>query len=178
MSDIDPTRGAEKPAAEDFDRTPDKEDFKDAISSFTSDSNFYIILVGVAVWIVGPFVPFIDFLVTLGGFMLTAYAVTATSFKRPLTTAWPGVIIGILLYIVGWIFSWFPLIVLLTSPFQKVGMTLILFFIIPIAVQQGNVPIEGALSIIRKQAEKAEESVSSDEEQVEEEKTEETESTE
>ncbi|TXT55966.1 MAG: membrane protein of unknown function [Candidatus Thorarchaeota archaeon] len=175
MSDIDPTRGAEKPAAEDFDRTPDKEDFGQAIASFTSDPNFYIILVGVAVWIIGPWIPLIDFLVVLGGFMLTAYAVTATSFKRPLTTAWPGVIIGILLYIVGWIFSLFPFIWLLTDPFQKVGMTLILFFIIPIAVQQGNVPLEGALKIVRKQAEKAEESVSTG---TEEEKTEETETTE
>ncbi len=73
--------------------------------------------------------------------MLTCLATAATALKRPMTNAWPGLILGAALYLVGNSIWWIPLVGLLSPFFIVPGGVLVLFFAVPLAIQQGGVSL-------------------------------------
>jgi hypothetical protein len=104
------------------------------------DPNFLMIVLGAIVWFLGSYVPFIGPFLVVGGFVLTIFATASTAAVRPITGAWPGLLIGSLLYLIGLYLPWILLGFL--SPFFLIpGAVLILFFAIPLALQYGNAPL-------------------------------------
>lgn len=112
-----------------------------AISDLTSDPNFILIVVGALCWLLGFYTGPIGPLFATGGFLLTCLATAATALKRPMTNAWPGLILGAALYLVGNSIWWIPLVGLLSPFFIVSGGVLILFFAVPLAIQQGGVSL-------------------------------------
>ncbi|UCH03955.1 MAG: hypothetical protein JSW05_10230 [Candidatus Thorarchaeota archaeon] len=112
-----------------------------AIGDFTSDPNFILIVVGALCWLLGFFTGPLGPLFVTGGFVLTCLATAATSLKRPVANAWPGLILGAALYLVGNSIWWIPLVGLLSPFFVVSGGVLVLFFAVPLAIQQGGVSL-------------------------------------
>ncbi|MFQ5833125.1 MAG: hypothetical protein ACE5H4_10510 [Candidatus Thorarchaeota archaeon] len=114
---------------------------ENALGELASDPNFILIVVGALVWLLGfytgPFGPLFE----TGGFVLTCLATAATALKRPIANAWPGLILGALLFLVGASIGWVPLVGILAPMLVVFGGVLILFFAIPIAIQTGGVPL-------------------------------------
>ncbi len=104
------------------------------------DPNFLMIVLGAIVWILGSYVPFIGPFLVVGGFVLTIFATASTAAVRPTTGAWPGLLIGSLLYLIGLYLPWI-LLGFLSPLFLIPGAVLILFFAIPLALQYGNAPL-------------------------------------
>ncbi|MHA2020477.1 MAG: hypothetical protein ACW96N_02100 [Candidatus Thorarchaeota archaeon] len=104
------------------------------------DPNFLMIVLGAIVWFLGSYAPFIGPFLVVGGFVLTIFATASTAAVRPTTGAWPGLLIGSLLYLIGLYLPWILLGFL--SPFFLIpGAVLVLFFAIPLALQYGNAPL-------------------------------------
>ncbi|MFX0045299.1 MAG: hypothetical protein ACFE8Z_05585 [Candidatus Hermodarchaeota archaeon] len=112
-----------------------------AIGDFASDPNFILIVVGALCWLLGFYTGPIGPLFVTGGFVLTCLATAATALKRPMANAWPGLILGAALYLVGNSIWWIPLVGLLFPFFIVSGGVLILFFAVPLAIQQGGVSL-------------------------------------
>jgi hypothetical protein len=104
------------------------------------DPNFLMIVLGAIVWFLGIYVPFIGPFLVVGGFVLTIFATASTAAVRPSIGAWPGLLIGSLLYLIGLYLPWI-LLGFLSPFFQIPGAVLILFFAIPLALQYGNAPL-------------------------------------
>ncbi|MFX0056335.1 MAG: hypothetical protein ACFFAX_09310 [Promethearchaeota archaeon] len=105
------------------------------------DPNFLAILLGAVLWLVGAYIPLIGPLFITAGFVITVFATASTAAIRPSKGAWPGLIIGSLIYLVGLYLRWFPLVSLLAPLVEIPGAVLILFFAIPIALQYSNAPL-------------------------------------
>ncbi|MHA2432926.1 MAG: hypothetical protein ACXADO_06855 [Candidatus Thorarchaeota archaeon] len=112
-----------------------------AIGDLTSDPNFILIVVGALCWLLGFYTGTIGPLFSTGGFVLTCLASAATALKRPMTNAWPGLVLGALLYLIGSSIWWIPLFGLLSPFFIVFGGVLILFFAVPLAIQHGGVSL-------------------------------------
>ncbi|MHA1862617.1 MAG: hypothetical protein ACTSWA_02525, partial [Candidatus Thorarchaeota archaeon] len=61
-----------------------------------------------------------------------------TSLKRPVALAWPGLLIGGLLQIVGYYLAWIPV---LGTALIVTGGVIIVYFAIPLALQRGELPV-------------------------------------
>ncbi len=104
------------------------------------DPNFLLIIIGAIIWVAGGFIPLIGPFIETGGFVLTIFATASTAAVRPTTGAWPGLLLGSLLYIIGLYLPWFFLGIF-AFLFIIPGTVLILFFAIPLALKYSNVPL-------------------------------------
>ncbi|MHA2142124.1 MAG: hypothetical protein ACXADC_09740 [Candidatus Thorarchaeota archaeon] len=104
------------------------------------DPNFLLIVIGAVIWVAGGFVPLIGPLIECGGFVLTIFATASTAAVRPTKGAWPGLLMGSLLYVIGLYLPWF-LLGVFSFIFIIPGTVLILFFAIPLALKYSNVPL-------------------------------------
>ncbi len=114
---------------------------ENAIGDLIGDPNFILILVGALVWLLGFYTGPIGPLFLAGGFVLTCLATAATALKRPMTNAWPGLILGAVCYLLGESIGWIPLVAIVAPLLIVFGGVLILFFAIPIAIQSGGISL-------------------------------------
>lgn len=112
----------------------------DFMDSLQSDPNFIYILISAAIWVIGAymFIPVLDTVLTTIGFAATCFTTAITALKRPTATAWPGVIAGVVIKIVASLIGWIPILGLLAPLISVAGSVLILFFVVPLAIQQGE----------------------------------------
>ena len=138
------------------------------IEQVTSAPNFLMIVIGAVIWILGMYIPFIGFLLTVSGFGLTTIATVQAAMTKPVTSAFPGLLLGGLIQVIGYL-------ILIYVP----GAVMILFYGSSLALQRADIPIvkdiEGFIDSRKKKAAptKTEEVV-----EVEEEPTEESDTTE
>ena len=151
------------------------------IEQVTSSPNFLLIVIGAVIWILGMYIPFIGFLLTVSGFGLTTIATVQAAMTKPVTSAFPGLLLGGLIQVIGYLILLIPLAGLLIFPFLNIpGAVLILFYGSSLALQRADIPIvkdiEGFIDSRKKKEEKEE----TEEEvvDVEEETTEESDTTE
>ncbi|NHJ13078.1 MAG: hypothetical protein EAX95_05340 [Candidatus Thorarchaeota archaeon] len=119
------------------------EDIEVPFNELVKDPNFILIIIGAVIWFAAPYIPFISPFFLTAGFVLTCLATAASALKRPATMAWPGLIIGGLLYLVGLYLASIPI---LGNALSVFGAVLILFSAIPLALQHGNAPLMSSLS--------------------------------
>ena len=108
-----------------------------AFDPIISDPNFILILIGAFIWFVGYYALLIGPLCLTFGFALVCLASARTALSRPITDAWFGIFLGIILQIAGYYLTWIPL----AGPLGIViGGMLIIFYAIPLALQKGDLP--------------------------------------
>jgi len=118
------------------------EEPKNAFKEITSDANFLMILAGAIIWLIGYYAGLFNPLFRSTGFVLVCFYAALTALKRPVALAWPGLLLGGLLQILGYYLAFFPIIGPLLSPLLVVpGGVLIVFFAIPLALQRGELPV-------------------------------------
>ncbi|MGY5880154.1 MAG: hypothetical protein RTV31_07885 [Candidatus Thorarchaeota archaeon] len=134
------------------------EEPKNAFEEIASDPNFLMILVGAIIWFIGYYAGLLQPLFVPTGFVLTCFYATLTSLKRPVAKAWPGLLLGGLLQIIGYYVALIPFIGLLVSPvFIVLGGVLIVYFVIPLALQRGELPVITRLQKLIESRKKGEE---------------------
>ncbi|MGY5870961.1 MAG: hypothetical protein RTV72_01810 [Candidatus Thorarchaeota archaeon] len=118
------------------------EEPKNAFEEIVSDPNFLMILAGAVIWFVGFYIVLIGPLFLSTGFVLVSFSAAVTSLKRPVALAWPGLLLGGLLHIIGYYLPFIPVVGALISPlFIVPGSVLIIYFAIPLALQRGELPV-------------------------------------
>jgi hypothetical protein len=105
------------------------------------DPNFLAIILGAALWLLGAYIPLIGPFFVAAGFVVTVFATASTAAIRPTNGAWPGLMIGAVVYLVGLFMPWVPLVNLFAPLVQIPGAVLILFFGIPLALRYSNAPL-------------------------------------
>lgn len=117
------------------------------LDSLQQDPNFIYILISAAIWVVGAymFIPVLDEILATIGFAATCFTTAISALKRPTATAWPGVIAGVVIRIVARVISLIPIINILSTLLSVAGSVLILFFVIPLALQHGEEILEETL---------------------------------
>ncbi|NHI82839.1 MAG: hypothetical protein EAX81_00860 [Candidatus Thorarchaeota archaeon] len=126
-------------------------DIEVPFNELVKDPNFILIVIGAVIWFAAPYIPFIQPIFMTAGFVLTCLATAASALKRPLTMAWPGLIIGILIYLVGLYLAFIPI---LGNALSVIGAVLILFSAVPLALQYGNAPLMESFSDILEKKDK------------------------
>ena len=148
------------------------EEPKNAFTEIASDPNFYMILAGAVIWFVGYYAGFLAPLFWSTGFVLVCFSAALTSLKRPVALAWPGLLLGGLLQIIGYYISiYLPLIPIIAPGLIVTGGVLIVYFAIPQALQRGELPVITQLQKLiesKKDKEVTEDTASEDTEVVEE----------
>lgn len=131
------------------------EDIEVPFKELAKDPNFILIAIGAVIWFASPYIPLISPLFSTAGFVLTCLATAASALKRPATMTWPGLILGAILYLVGQYLLFIPI---LGNAITVFGAVLILFSVVPMALQHGNAPLMESFSDIfdRKDKEKKE----------------------
>jgi hypothetical protein len=114
------------------------EEPKNAFAEIASDPNFLMILAGAAIWFVGFYAGLLAPLFSSTGFVLVCFSAALTSLKRPVALAWPGLLLGGLLQIIGYYLVW---IFILGNALIVTGAVLIVYFAIPLALQRGELPV-------------------------------------
>ncbi len=118
------------------------EEPKSAFEQIASDQNFLMILAGAIIWFVGSYVGIFQPLFVSTGFVLVCFYTTLTSLTRPVAKAWPGLLLGGLFQIIGYYLLFIPFIGWALGPILIVpGGVMIVFFAIPLALQQGELPV-------------------------------------
>lgn len=148
------------------------------IEQVTSTPNFLMIVIGALIWIAGAYIPFIGFLFTICGFGLTTIATVQAAMTKPVTSAFPGLLLGGVVQVIGYLILFIPLFGILIFPFLNIpGAVLILFYGASLALQRADIPIvkdiEGFIDSRKKKEEpkKTEEEVVDVEEEPAEEET-------
>jgi len=114
----------------------------DMIEQVTSAPNFLMIVIGAVIWILGAFVPFIGFLFTISGFGLTTIATVQAAMTRPVTSAFPGLLLGGIIQLIGYFILLIPIAGIFIFPFLNVaGAVLIIFYGSSLALQRADIPI-------------------------------------
>jgi hypothetical protein len=114
------------------------EEPKSVFDEISSDPNFLMILAGAVLWFIGPYLGLLSPLFLSTGFVLVCFSAALTSLKRPVTNAWPGLLLGGLLQIVGYYIGWIPF---LGNGLIVIGGVVIIYFAIPLALQRGELPV-------------------------------------
>ncbi len=114
---------------------------EDGSKSIVLDMNFLMMLVGALIWLLGYYLDFLNGLFRSTGFVLVCFYAAITSLKRPATLAWPGLLFGGLLQIIGYYVLYFPVISVLSPPLIVIGGVIIVYFAIPLALQRGELPV-------------------------------------
>jgi hypothetical protein len=114
----------------------------EVIEQVTSSQNFLMIVIGAVIWILGSFIPFIGFLFTISGFGLTTIATVQAAMTKPVTSAFPGLLLGGLIQVIGYLVLLIPISGLFIFPFLNIpGAVLILFYGSSLALQRADIPI-------------------------------------
>ena len=114
------------------------EEPKSVFDAISSDPNFLMILAGAVFWFIGPYLGLLGPLFLSTGFVLVCFSAALTSLKRPVTNAWPGLLLGGLFQIVGYYIVWIPF---LGNGLVVIGGVVIIYFAIPLALQRGELPV-------------------------------------
>ena len=117
---------------------------KEVIEQVTSSPNFLMIVVGAFVWLLGLYTPFflvIGPLIVVCGFGLTLIATVQAAMTKPVTSAFPGLLLGGLIQVIGSYIGWIPVIGLLGPFFRVAGGVLIIFYGASLALQRADIPI-------------------------------------
>jgi len=109
--------------------------------SIVLDLNFLMMLVGALIWFLGYYVSFLGGLFWSTGFVLVCFYAAITSLKRPATLAWPGLLFGGLMQIIGYYIIYVPVISVLSPALLVIGGVTIVYFAIPLALQRGELPV-------------------------------------
>ncbi|MFX1559886.1 MAG: hypothetical protein ACFFBL_04815 [Promethearchaeota archaeon] len=116
----------------------------EVIGQVTSSPNFLMIVIGAVIWLLGLYTPVILIigpLVVVCGFGLTLIATVQAAMTKPVTSAFPGLLLGGLIQVIGYYMSWFLTINLLSPPFIVAGGVLIIFYGSSLALQRAEIPI-------------------------------------
>ena len=114
------------------------EEPKSAFEQIASDPNFLLILVGAIIWFLGFYIGILGGLFQTTGFALVCFAAAITSLSRPVASAWPGLLLGGLVQVLGNYLGFIPI---LTKALIVVGGVMIVYFAVPLALQRGELPI-------------------------------------
>ncbi|TFG99312.1 hypothetical protein E4H12_03205 [Candidatus Thorarchaeota archaeon] len=114
---------------------------KNAFTEIASDPNFLMILAGAVIWFFGYYAGFLNPLFLSTGFVLVCFYATLTSLKRPIVLAWPGILLGGLLQIIGYYLKFILILDQLSPVFIVTGGVIIMYFAIPLALQRGELPV-------------------------------------
>lgn len=142
------------------------------LEQISKDPNYLMILAGAIIWFLGYYVIIIGGLFISTGFVLVCFATALNSVKRAVDAAWPGLLLGGLIEVIGLYLKNFPYI---GNILIVVGGVVIMYFTIPLAIQRGELPIITQLQKMidaqkkssKKKKEKKESSESPDEEESE-----------
>ena len=114
------------------------------IEQVTTSPNFLMIVIGAVIWILGLYTPVIFLvgpLLVVCGFGLTLIATVQAAMTKPVTSAFPGLLLGGAVQVIGYYIGWIPLVGLI-SPFLIVpGGVLIIFYGSSLAMQRADIPI-------------------------------------
>ena len=113
------------------------EEPKNALHEIASDPNFLMILAGGIIWYLGYYVLFFGGIFLTTGFILVCFSAALTSLSRPVALAWPGLLLGGLLQIIGYFILFIPF---LGTALIVIGGVAIVYFAIPLAIQRGELP--------------------------------------
>ncbi len=109
-----------------------------ALNAIASDPNFLMILAGAIIWYLGYFILFFGGIFYTTGFVLVCFSAALTSLSRPVALAWPGLLLGALLQIIGYFIFFIPF---LSPALIVIGGVAIVYFAIPLALQRGELPV-------------------------------------
>jgi hypothetical protein len=114
----------------------------EVIGQVISSQNIVMIVIGALIWILGSYIPFIGFLFTITGFGLTTIATVQAAMMKPVTSAFPGLLLGGLIQLIGYLVLLIPIAGLFIFPFLNIpGAVLILFYGSSLALQRADIPI-------------------------------------
>jgi hypothetical protein len=114
----------------------------EVIGQVTSSPNFLMIVIGAVIWILGAFIPFIGFFFTIAGFGLTTIATVQAAMTKPVTSAFPGLLLGGLIQVIGYLILFIPIAGIFIFPFLNIpGAVLILFYGSSLALQRADIPL-------------------------------------
>jgi hypothetical protein len=121
------------------------EEPRNAFQEIASDPNFLMILVGAAIWFIGSYVGIFSPLFATTGFALVCFSAALTSLSRPVASAWPGMLLGGLLQVIGYYLSyffwWIFGVTIIANALVVTGGVIIIYFAIPLALQRGELPV-------------------------------------
>ncbi len=123
-----------------------------AFEQIKRDPNFLMILSGAIIWFVGYYAGFLKGLLIPTGFVLVCFAAALNSVRRAIDIAWPGLLFGGLIQVLGYYLKWVPF---LGNLLIVLGGVLLMYFTIPLAIQKGELPV---LTQIQKLIEKKQKS--------------------
>jgi hypothetical protein len=115
------------------------EEPKNVLEELSSDQNFLMILAGAILWFLGYYVGMFSGLFVATGFVLVVFYTANLSLRRPVSQAWPGLLIGGLMQILGY-YS-LHLIPILPPALIVAGGVTIVYFAFPLALQRGELPV-------------------------------------
>ncbi len=108
----------------------------------TSSQNILMILIGAVIWYLGFFVPLIYPFFLVVGFGLTCILTVESAMTKTVNVAFPGLLIGGLIYVLGYYVNYVPLVGWVIGPALIVfGGILIIFYGASLALQRADVPI-------------------------------------
>ena len=114
----------------------------EVIGQVISSQNFVMMVIGAAVWLLGLYIPFIGPLVVVSGFGLTVISTVQAAMTKPVTSAFPGLLIGGAIQVIGYYIGWIPIFgFFISPPLVVIGGVLILFYGSSLALQRAAIPI-------------------------------------
>ncbi|MFW9960621.1 MAG: hypothetical protein ACFFDV_06370 [Candidatus Thorarchaeota archaeon] len=114
---------------------------EDGSKSIVLDMNFLMMMVGALIWLLGYYLGILNGIFLSTGFVLVCFYAAITSLKRPATLAWPGLLFGGLMQILGYYIIYVPFADVLSPPLIVIGGVIIIYFAIPLALQRGELPV-------------------------------------
>jgi hypothetical protein len=112
------------------------------IEQVISSQNFLMLVIGAIIWILGSFVPFIGFLFTIAGFGLTTIVTIQAAMTKPVTSAFPGLLLGGIVQVIGYLILFIPIFGIFIFPFLNIpGAVLIIFYGSSLALQRADIPV-------------------------------------
>lgn len=107
-----------------------------------SSPNFLLILVGAVIWFIGYFTWVFMPIFVVPGFALTIIATAQAAMSRPISSALPGLLVGGLIQIGGYLVQNVIIIGWVLGPaLQVFGGVMLLFYGFSIALQRIDIPI-------------------------------------
>jgi len=108
----------------------------------TSSPNIILILFGAIIWYLSFFVPWVYPFFTVAGFGLTCISTVQSAMTRPVTSAFPGLLMGGILQVLGYYMLPFGIIgVIFGGALIVFGGIMILFYGSSLALQRVDIPI-------------------------------------
>ncbi|TFG32265.1 hypothetical protein EU527_10495 [Candidatus Thorarchaeota archaeon] len=114
------------------------EEPKNVLEQIGNDPNYLLIIAGAIIWFIGFYIGILGGLFLSTGFVLVCFASALNAVRRAVEAAWPGLLIGGLIQVIGYYLTWLPFIGTLLI---VVGGVVIMYFAIPLAIQRGELPI-------------------------------------